>query len=51
VLDPYGAQAIDELFAVAVESFFVAPRAMRAAHASLYALFSEFFGQDPAGAE
>ena len=51
VLDPYGAQAIDEFFAVAVESFFVAPRAMRAAHASLYALFSGFFGQDPASAE
>jgi Mlc titration factor MtfA (ptsG expression regulator) len=49
-LDPYGAEGIDEFFAVAVESFFVAPRAMRAEHASLYELFREFFRQDPASA-
>ena len=33
---------------VAVESFFVAPQAMRAEHASLYELFKGFFEQDPA---
>jgi MtfA peptidase len=48
VLDPYGAEGIDEFFAVAVESFFVAPQAMRAEHASLYELFKAFFEQDPA---
>jgi len=48
VLDPYGAEGIDEFFAVAVESFFVAPQAMRAEHASLYELFKGFFEQDPA---
>jgi Mlc titration factor MtfA (ptsG expression regulator) len=47
-LDPYGAEGIDEFFAVAVESFFVAPQAMRAEHASLYELFKGFFEQDPA---
>ena len=50
VLDPYGAQSPDEFFAVAVESFFVSPQAMRASHASLYALLRDFFGQDPAAA-
>ncbi len=46
-LDPYGASSIDEFFAVASEAFFVAPRAMRAEHAALYALFARFFRQDP----
>jgi Mlc titration factor MtfA (ptsG expression regulator) len=48
VLDPYGAEGIEEFFAVAVEAFFVAPAALRAEHASLYELFKEFFRQDPA---
>jgi len=47
-LDPYGASGIDEFFAVAVEAFFVAPDGMRAEHAPLYALFAEYFRQDPA---
>lgn len=47
-LDPYGAQAPEEFFAVAVESFFVAAHAMQAEHPGLYALFAGFFGQDPA---
>ena len=50
VLDPYGAEAIDEFFAVAVEAFFVAAEAMRAEHPRLYALFAEYFQQDPAAA-
>lgn len=50
-LDPYGASGHDEFFAVAVEAFFVAPRPMRAQHPALYALFAEYFQQDPANAE
>lgn len=46
-LDPYGASGIDEFFAVASEAFFVAPQAMRAEHAALYALFMRFYAQDP----
>jgi len=48
VLDPYGATEIGEFFAVAAEAFFVAPRDMRDEHPDLYALFSEYFRQDPA---
>ena len=48
-LDPYGAEAPDEFFAVASEAFFVAPDAMRAEHPALYALFVRFYRQDPAG--
>ena len=47
-LDPYGAESIDEFFAVASESFFVAPRAVQAEHPTLYALFTRYYGQDPA---
>lgn len=46
-LDPYGASAVEEFFAVASESFFVDPLRMRAEHAALYALFTRFYGQDP----
>jgi len=48
VLDPYGASGVDEFFAVAVEAFFVASDAMRREHPELYALFAEYFAQDPA---
>lgn len=48
VLDPYGAEGVEEFFAVAVEAFFVAPSAMRAEHPALYALFAGYFRQDPA---
>jgi Mlc titration factor MtfA (ptsG expression regulator) len=50
VLDPYGATEIDEFFAVATEAFFVAPEGMREDHPQLYAMFAEYFGQDPAAA-
>ncbi|HEU5295202.1 MAG TPA: M90 family metallopeptidase [Burkholderiaceae bacterium] len=50
VLDPYGAEAIDEFFAVAVEAFFVASAAMRHEQPKLYGLFAEYFKQDPAAA-
>jgi len=47
-LDPYGATDVSEFFAVAVEAFFVASDAMRTEHPQLYALFTEYFQQDPA---
>lgn len=50
VLDPYGAEAVDEFFAVAAEAFFVAPQPMRDEHPQLYRLFASYFKQDPAAA-
>ena len=48
-LDPYGAEALEEFFAVASESFFVAPRrARRRRSRALYRLLAEFYRQDPA---
>lgn len=43
-LDPYGAESIDEFFAVASEAYFVAPGRFRAEHAALAQLFDGFFG-------
>jgi Mlc titration factor MtfA (ptsG expression regulator) len=51
VLDPYGATEVSEFFAVAVEAFFVASAAMQQEHPKLYALFAEYFQQDPATGE
>ena len=48
LLDPYGATAMPEFFAVAVESFFVTPNDTRAAHPALYRMFADYFQQDPA---
>jgi Mlc titration factor MtfA (ptsG expression regulator) len=48
VLDPYGAEAPSEFFAVACEAFFVAPLDLQAEHAEVYALLKQFFQQDPA---
>lgn len=48
LLDPYGAEGVDEFFAVASEVFFVAPRDLLAEHPKLYALFAGFYRQDPA---
>ena len=47
-LDPYGATAEAEFFAVASECFFVNPQAMQAEHAVLYGMFTRLYGQDPA---
>ena len=47
-LDPYGATAEGEFFAVASECFFVNPAAMQTEHAALYRMFTLLFGQDPA---
>ena len=50
LIDPYGAEAPEEFFAVAVEAFFVAPRELLAEQPRLYRLFAAFFLQDPAHA-
>lgn len=42
-LDPYGAQSIDEFFAVACEAYFTAPARFRAEHGALAQLFDGFF--------
>ncbi len=47
-LDPYGAEAVEEFFAVGAEAFFVSPTEMRAAEPRLYELLKVFFRQDPA---
>lgn len=48
VLDPYGAEGVDEYFAVAVEAFFVNAKATRAEHPELYGMLARYFRQDPA---
>jgi Mlc titration factor MtfA (ptsG expression regulator) len=49
LLDPYGAEAIDEFFAVASESFFVTGDEMRRQHPDLYELLASYYRQRPAG--
>ncbi len=48
LIDPYGAESLEEFFAVAVEAFFVAPPALRSEDPTLYRLLADFFKQDPA---
>ena len=48
LLDPYGACAEEEFFAVASESFFVNPLRMQQEHPELYDVFRRFYRQDPA---
>ena len=48
LIDPYGAESLEEFFAVAVEAFFVAPTALRSEDPALYRLLADFFKQDPA---
>ena len=47
-LDPYGAKALEEFFAVASEAFFVAPIELQSEESRTYALLKSFFKQDPA---
>lgn len=48
-LDPYAAEAgLIEFFPVVTEAFFVAPWALRADFADVYALLCRYFGEDPA---
>lgn len=48
LIDPYGAEAIDEFFAVASELFFVDAPAMRRENPALYKLLAGYYRQDPA---
>ncbi len=48
LLDPYGAQSIEEFFAVASETFFVTPQRLRDARPALYACLRDVYRQDPA---
>jgi MtfA peptidase len=47
-LDPYGAQSVDEFFAVATEAFFTSPEKTKGEHPALYEMFARFYRQDPA---
>lgn len=49
-LDPYGAEAPEEFFAVASEAFFVSPQLLQVEHPALYALLARFYRSDPAQA-
>ena len=46
-LDPYAATDPGEFFAVTAEAFFTAPRALVRAYPAVYALFRDYFRQDP----
>ncbi|MFM8898588.1 MAG: zinc-dependent peptidase [Burkholderiales bacterium] len=48
LIDPYGSESLEEFFAVACETFFVAGRAMREAYPTLYETLRVYFQQDPA---
>ena len=48
LIDPYGAEAIEEFFAVCSEAFFVAPEDLLGQHARLYGLMADYYRQDPA---
>jgi Mlc titration factor MtfA (ptsG expression regulator) len=47
-LDPYGAEAPEEFFAVASEALFVDPERLRAEHPALHAMLARFYRVDPA---
>lgn len=46
-VDPYGAESLDEFFAVASEAFFVAPQGLHAEQPAVYDLLRGYFRQDP----
>jgi Mlc titration factor MtfA (ptsG expression regulator) len=48
VTDPYGAEGVEEFFAVSVEAFFVAALPFKQESPQMYALLSGYFQQDPA---
>ena len=47
-LDPYGAEAPEEFFAVATETFFVGPDDLKREHPALYERLKALYRQDPA---
>jgi Mlc titration factor MtfA (ptsG expression regulator) len=46
LIDPYGAESLEEFFAVAVEAFFVAPTEMKNEQPALHRLLADFFKQN-----
>ena len=50
-LDPYGAESLEEFFAVAAEAFFVAPDELWTEAPRVYELLRAVFRQDPANPE
>lgn len=50
VVDPYGAEAVEEYFAVAAEAFFIEPVPFKAESPEMYELLAGYFRQDPAAA-
>jgi len=49
LMDAYGTQSPAEFFAVATETFFERPTALREEHPELYGQLRDFYRQDPAG--
>jgi MtfA peptidase len=47
-IDAYGAEAPEEFFAVASETFFVTPQALKEEQPALYRLLATYYRQDPA---
>lgn len=48
LIDPYGAQSVEEFFAVGCEAFFVKPVELQRERPRLYRLLANYFQQDPA---
>jgi Mlc titration factor MtfA (ptsG expression regulator) len=48
LIDPYGAEHLEEFFAVATETFFEQPRELQRQHPHLYAELRGFYALDPA---
>jgi Mlc titration factor MtfA (ptsG expression regulator) len=48
LIDPYGAEHLEEFFAVATETFFEAPHEMQQRHPHLYEELRAFYSLDPA---
>ena len=48
LIDPYGAEHLEEFFAVATETFFEQPHQMQRRHSHLYAELRKFYALDPA---
>lgn len=48
LLDPYGAESVDEFFAVSSEHFFVAPHDLIDEAPEMYELLARYYRQDPA---
>lgn len=48
-IDPYGAEAPEEFFAVLSESFFEAPQSVRSLYPAVYEQLQLFYRQDPLG--